>query len=628
MGNRGTWMLGVVLAACAVVLPFLALLQFRWLGELGDAERERMRRNVQQAAAQLAQEFDQEVNRTETALQAGNPETSDALEAYTRRFSSWRAGAAHPNLVKAFYAAANKDGRLRLWRMDPATGRFQPAEWPASLERLRARFTRPGEPGFRPGYPLDNSDPASPLLVAPWTGSRTGPPFGPGGPGGPGRGRGMRGPGPPFPGSPGGGAGRMRQPFSETPGRGAASGMPPEYAPRPPFDTWSIVELDLDYARSRFLPELVKKYLAVGPALDYRVQVVAQTAPPAVLFDSLGLDNLITSPDAQAPMFRLRPANVQRPGPGGGPPGEEFARGRLQPLPPLWAVLVQHRAGSLEAVVNATRRRNLALSAAILSVLAAAIGTLIYATRRSQNLAQAQSEFIAGVSHELRTPLSVIRLAGQNLADGVASTADQQRRYGEVIRDEGERLSEIVEQVIAYSKAGLGRARMQYQALTAAEIVEEAVERSRSEIESNGCRTAIEVAGDVPPLRGDRVMLVHCLRNLVINAARHGVPGGRIRVAAAARDGRAEFLVEDEGPGIAPEDMPHLFEPFYRGRSARDGQTRGLGLGLTLVYRIVRLHGGTVSASTTPGKGSCFRLVLPAALAAARQTAEPESEGV
>lgn len=612
MGNRGTWMLGVVLAACAIVLPFLALLQFRWAGELSGAERERMRRNVQQAAEQLAQEFDQELDRAHTALQAANAAASDALEEYARRFSNWRASASRPDLVKAFYVATNKDGALRLWRMDAATGRFKPAEWPALLERLRARFTQPGEPGFRAGYPLYVSNLAPPLLVAPWTGNRPGLPFRPGGPG---RGfRGMQGPG---------GPGRMRSPFAETPGRGAAGGMPPEYAPRPPFDTWSVVELDLDYARTRYLPELVKKYLAVGPALDYRVQVVAQTVPPAVLFDSLGLDSPITSPDAQAPMFRLRPQNGQRPGLG--PPGEEFARGRLQPLLPLWAVLVQHRAGSLEAVVNATRHRNLALSAAVLSVLVAAIGTLLYAARRSQNLAQAQTEFIAGVSHELRTPLSVIRLAGQNLADGVATTSDQQRRYGEVIRGEGERLSEIVEQVIAYSKAGLGRARLQCQPAITAEIVAEAVERSRPEVESNGCRTEVEVAGDVPLLGGDRVMLVHCLRNLIINAARHGVPGGRIRVAAAARNGRVELLVEDEGPGIAPDDMPHLFEPFYRGRSAREGQTRGLGLGLTLVYRIVRLHGGTVSASTTPGKGSCFRLVLPAA-AAARQARDQEPQ--
>src|SRR4029079_10880510 len=118
---------------------------------------------------------------------------------------------------------------------------------------------------------------------------------------------------------------------------------------------------------------------------------------------------------------------------------------------PRWRLLVQHPSGSLEAAVNAARRRNLVISSSILSVLGASIGLLVLSTRRAQELARQQMEFVAAVSHELRTPLAVIRSAGENLADGVVRDDAQIRKYGDLVRTEGRRLTERVEQILEFS---------------------------------------------------------------------------------------------------------------------------------------------------------------------------------
>ena len=118
---------------------------------------------------------------------------------------------------------------------------------------------------------------------------------------------------------------------------------------------------------------------------------------------------------------------------------------------PRWRLVVKHPSGSLEAAVNAARRRNLLISSSILAVLGASVGLLVLSTRRAQELARQQMEFVAAVSHELRTPLAVIRSAGDNLADGVVRDDEQIRKYGDLVRNEGRRLTEMVEQILEFA---------------------------------------------------------------------------------------------------------------------------------------------------------------------------------
>lgn len=118
---------------------------------------------------------------------------------------------------------------------------------------------------------------------------------------------------------------------------------------------------------------------------------------------------------------------------------------------------MRHRAGSLDVLVERARRRNLAVTAAILLLMLAAIAALVQFTRRAQKLAELQMEFVAGASHELRTPLSVIRTAAHNLGGRVISNVNQVQRYGHLIKHEAEKLTGIVEQVLLFSNAKAGR---------------------------------------------------------------------------------------------------------------------------------------------------------------------------
>jgi signal transduction histidine kinase len=239
-------------------------------------------------------------------------------------------------------------------------------------------------------------------------------------------------------------------------------------------------------------------------------------------------------------------------------------------------------------------------------------------------------EFVAGVSHELRTPVAVICSAAENLADGLVHEPSQVRRYGTVVRDEGRRLAEMVEQVLEFAGAYSGRRAYGSDRVDVAAIVTGALEACDTAIREAGTTVALEVAGGLPAVQGDPGALRRAVQNLVLNALKYGGDARWLRVTAAASEDEARpavrIEVEDRGRGIPPNELGHVFEPFFRGKDAVAAQTRGFGLGLSLVDRVARAHGGRVSVVSTPGKGSVFILHLPAAPPAA---AVPEpSHGV
>ena len=203
---------------------------------------------------------------------------------------------------------------------------------------------------------------------------------------------------------------------------------------------------------------------------------------------------------------------------------------------PHWRLLVQHPSGSLEQAVNSVRRRNLLVSTGILGLLAVSVGFLVVSTRRAQDLARQQLEFVATVSHELRTPLAVIRSAADNLADGVVDDEARVRQYGELLRGEGVRLTELVEQILEF--AGLQSGQRGIVQPAGADRSTRCLARCRCRGTSVGRRgrradravdrrrTCQAVAGDEPALR--RVFL-----NLIGNAIKYGVAGHWVGVRAS-----------------------------------------------------------------------------------------------
>jgi signal transduction histidine kinase len=376
-----------------------------------------------------------------------------------------------------------------------------------------------------------------------------------------------------------------------------------------------LLELDLEFLRTRMLPDLMQQHF--GPS-GYHIQVRTRSAPGRVLYQSDPAANF-SSPDATIPLFEILPE--------GGPRGPRFAPFGPPPVPQRgaaggrWVLAAKHRSGSLEGAVRAARLRNLSISFAVLLLMGVTMVLLVVSTRRAHRLAQLQLEFIAGVSHELRTPLSVIASAADNLTDGLVATPEQAQRYGAAIRKESRRLAGMVEQVLAFAGAGSGRLRLNPEPVAVAAVVSRALAVCESDAQEAQCRIETQLPADLPLVLADPTALSHCLQNLVLNALKHGRAGGLVGIKAAFHRESVQISVEDRGPGIDPADLPHLFEPFYRGRRALAQQIRGTGLGLSLVQRMMEAQSGSVVVQSKPGHGACFTLTIP--VAPAHETPPP-----
>ncbi len=541
----------------AVLLVVLAVLQYRWIAEVSQAERQRMRAGLQAAAERLAAEVDREVGRVvhtfEPAPRGSGEAAGDPGERLLRQLRSWRATAPHPELVRdLFVVRPREDGGPALERLDEAAGRLASAPWPAELRRVRERLLEERPAARRRRSPrawgIEAEAPAV-LLPLAW----------------PERGR------------------------RDDDERGVV-----------------IVRLDREHLTRTLLPELVAAWFG-GPAGKDVLVAVTEGGRPLYLSDpSLPASRYLPG-EVSAPLLAARwPHHRPPPGRFAAPPVRGEGRGDSP-----WRVVVTHRAGSLEAAVARARRRNLALSGAVLLLLAGSLAVMAFAAQRARRLARQQMELVAGVTHDLNTPLAAIRSAAQNLADGVVAAPEQVRRYGTLIEREGSRLSALVAKALELAGIQSGSRVYRPEPVALAEVVGEALDASRWALQEGGFAVEEDVPADLPPVRADRGALQMAVQNLVDNAVKHAAAGRWLGLRARAAGPWVTLTVEDRGPGIRPEDRPHLFEPFFRGPAAA-GPVPGSGLGLSLVRQVVEAQGGRVSvAPGAAGRGSAFALRLP-----------------
>lgn len=241
--------------------------------------------------------------------------------------------------------------------------------------------------------------------------------------------------------------------------------------------------------------------------------------------------------------------------------------------------------------------------------LAGAVG-ILRDTSEAWRLEQMRRDFVANVSHELRTPLTSIRGFLQAIDEGVVQEPGAVRRYVKVMLQETLRLIRLTHTLLDLSRL-TGTTRLAVAPVPVALAIEGALASLEPRIEEKKLGVQVDVPADLPPALADRDRLNQILINLLDNAIRFTPPGGRIAVRAQA--GREGLLVsvQDTGAGIAPEDLPHIWERFYKADKSRRGG--GTGLGLVIVKELVEKHGGAVEAQSRPGQGSLFRFSLPAA---------------
>lgn len=594
----------LVAGGALLLLPIMALLQYRWIGQVSDAERERRERTLKTATSQVAQDLDVELFRAFAGLQVdGDTLKADDWTLYANRATAWRAVTA-PGIVRDVLLADRDGATVRLRRWDHAAETFVPSEWPADLTGLRERLTQELAA-------WDRNPPDEPI--------------------------------------------RLRDLLNES-GDAIVTPVAPvphqvgEHATifRPVFG-YTIIRFDMAFLRDEFLPALVERHFRQGIGDEYRVAVVSRRDASQVIYATNVDDvkDLVARHDAEADLFGLRPDQfqlirqadrslrgsgppnggrrslffsmmVRRPPPGAPAPQGAAAESPGKALDSLlrWKLVARHKAGSLEAAVGAARTRNTALSFGVLLLMALTVGALARTARRSERLARQQIEFVAAVSHELRTPVSVIGAAAENLADGLVVDPSRVKQYGARIQTESRRLGDTVERVLLYAGIEAGHAVGHRTALSVGTLVGDAIAASQSAIADAGVTMDVDIPDGLPPVLVDAPALRSCVANLIVNAIKYGGADRRVRVKASAGQGRkgtdVRIAVTDHGLGIPASDLPHIFEPFYRGKEAQARQIHGNGLGLSIVKGIVEAHGGRVTVQTAAGAGSTFVVHLPA----------------
>jgi signal transduction histidine kinase len=584
--RRQLWLSWIAVGLLALVCALLGALQYRWTGEISGAERQRLLASLRERLRLIQREFNSRISGFCDALQP-SPSLVDALgreQAYASQYRMWRQ--AHEPLFRHVVLAVPGERSLAFYDLDLETMRFAPGEWPADWGAMRERLVR-----------RLRREPASLEELAAGPAITECPRFGPGG-----------------------------------------------------EQEWLLAEPDLVYLRQNTFPELLDRYLADSGKLDYDAEVVDAARPSQVIYEAtidphhpIGeaadasvalLDRMMPSTPSGRP---IAPRGFGRGGgfheAGGPPPGRPGFRRGFGPNPPvfgyaegrpgLWLLRVRHRAGSLEAQVARVRARNLSVAGGLLTLILVTALLLVRLSRRAQNLADLQMNFVAGVSHELRTPLAVIHTAAFNLRGKLARQPEQVEKYGALIQRESGKLSGLVEQVLRFAGAGADQMLRQREPVA----VEALVERSLGDA-SMGASAAVigssepprisveqHIPPDLPRVLADPQAMGHALRNLIENATKYG--GSWVGISAAAaptRNGLAvEISVADRGPGIPADEIDHIFDPFFRGQRAIQDQVHGTGLGLNLVKRIVEAHGGSVRVESVPGQGAKFVVRLPAA---------------
>ena len=335
---------------------------------------------------------------------------------------------------------------------------------------------------------------------------------------------------------------------------------------------------DLDYIREKFIPmELEKTFEESG----LHIQIVQDE----ISMQSSGIETS-ASTDSLTLSFR------------------DF------PLP--WKFLVTQSAfGDLE---SSARRENIiygTLLVVIVVLMLLGAFLIVRDISREAETTRVKTEFVHNISHELKTPLTLIRLYSETLQRKENLPDKEKKEAYEIITKESERLSHLINNVLDFSRIEMGRKEFNFKTGNLAKVIGDTLESYRYHLEKKGFTVTADIASGLPDINFDEEAMSSVLVNLLSNAMKFS-PRKKEVVVRLFGDGENVVLkVQDKGIGIAPKDLSKIFERFYRCDHQVVSETRGSGLGLTLVRHIVEAHGGTINVESEPDKGSLFTIILP-----------------
>jgi signal transduction histidine kinase len=233
------------------------------------------------------------------------------------------------------------------------------------------------------------------------------------------------------------------------------------------------------------------------------------------------------------------------------------------------------------------------------------------AAQEQHELDQLRHELLAWTSHDLQTPLASMRAMIEALADDMVEDEPTRKRYLATIQREIQSLSALIDDLLQVAQIDAGGLRVDPDWNSLSDLISDALEAFTELASQRGIHLSGEVASDLDPTWMDSPRIGRVLANLIQNALQHTQPGGNIHLIARHDHGSVEVEIRDNGEGINPEDLPLIFDTFYRGEKSRSRATGGSGLGLAIAKGLVEAHGGRISAQSEPDQGTTITFTLP-----------------
>jgi two-component system phosphate regulon sensor histidine kinase PhoR len=262
--------------------------------------------------------------------------------------------------------------------------------------------------------------------------------------------------------------------------------------------------------------------------------------------------------------------------------------------------------------LGAGRRTIRAVAAPVRGVAGGPVLLVLQDLTEVRRLETARRDFVANISHELRTPLASLKALVETLDGGAIEDDEAARHFLSLMNGEVDHLTQLVRELLELSRIESGQVPLDREPIAPCDLIELAIVRLATQAERAGLTLAVEEREGLPPVFADRERISQIFLNLLHNAIKFTPPGGQIAVGADEQGAMVAFRVRDSGTGIDPDDLPRIFERFYKADKARSGG--GTGLGLAIAKHLVGAHGGTLTAyNNTDGPGATFVFTLPVA---------------
>lgn len=289
-----------------------------------------------------------------------------------------------------------------------------------------------------------------------------------------------------------------------------------------------------------------------------------------------------------------------------------FSRSFEENFPPWKINIFQSELGLAQRQFNL--RRNIYILSVVVVISAILFGGFlaIKSTAKELELAKLKSEFVSTVSHELRTPLTSIRYLTELLQRGRVQREDKKQQYYETITRESGRLSRLIENILDFSTIEAGMKEYKFEETDIAELAKDVASGFEEQVDRKEFTIESEISAQMPKVSADGEAISQALFNLLDNALKYSGKIRNVSLRAWAEEKSVFLEVQDKGIGISKEEQKKIFEKFYRCDNARESDTKGSGIGLTLVAHIVKAHRGEVILESDEGKGTKVTIKLPA----------------